>query len=327
MATANIPDLTPLNSEEHWPQHKLDLSYFTAADRCPLMVRRRARGAFELFLYLAYRFIHGGGEPVVAEHEELCAACGVVPDSLHSSSEISRLLRSLRETYQVIDYRPVQRRQPRIRLAAAKPGADILNPHHYIYFNEGWSGTRRAIFDVLGNRAFCAEYMYLVGKYESALAQVKHGRSYWFFPLESISAVYHISTRFSGAGLRGLVRLGVMQVVPGQFSITAPGDQFGKANRYYFQGLGEVTDRKRRIEEVQDEHPRQFATADELSRKLINGATTKNVAGLCELMVMYGEEPVRAAVKHVANLSPRSLKRRLAYVKSMLARSQATEPG
>ena len=105
MAAANIPDPTPLNSEEHWPQHKLDLGYFTAADRCPLMVRRRARGAFELFLHLAYRFIHGGGEPVVAEHEELCAACGVVPDGLHSSSEISRLLRSLRETYRVIDYR------------------------------------------------------------------------------------------------------------------------------------------------------------------------------------------------------------------------------
>ena len=121
----------------------------------------------------------------MAEHEELCAACGVVPHGPHSSSEISRLLRSLRETCRVIEYEPVQRRQPRIRLAAATAGADVLNPHHYVYFNEGWNGTRRATFDVLGNLAFCAEYVYWIGKYESALAQVKHGRSYWFFPLES----------------------------------------------------------------------------------------------------------------------------------------------
>ena len=131
--------------------------------------------------------------------------------------------------------------------------------------------------------------MYLIGKYESALAQVKHARSYWFFPLEKIATLYHISPRFSGTGLRGLVELGALQVVPGQFSITAPGDQFGKANRYYFQGLEEVADRKRRMEEVRDDHPRQFAVAEVLSRKLINGATTKNVAGLWERLITSGD--------------------------------------
>ena len=181
-----------------------------------------ARGAFELFLDLAHRFLESNGEPVLANHKAMCRACGLDPDGPHSPSAVSRLLRSLRNTFGVIDYEPLQRRRPQIRLAPAHPVADILNPRHYIYFAGGWNGRRRAVFDVLGPRAFSAEYMYWIAEYESALARAKHGRSYWFFPLEKISKMYRVSVQFAGTGLRGLVELGIMRVMHGQFGLRRP---------------------------------------------------------------------------------------------------------
>ena len=86
------------------------------------MVRRGARSAFELFLHIAHRFFEGNGQPVLANHKDMCHACGLDPDSPHSRSGISRLLRSLRSTFGVIDYQPVQRRRPQIRLAPARAG-------------------------------------------------------------------------------------------------------------------------------------------------------------------------------------------------------------
>jgi hypothetical protein len=62
--------------------------------------------------------------------------------------------------------------------------------------------------------------MYLIAKYESALASRKHGRSYWFFPLERITETFHVSPQFASSGLRGLVELGMMHVSHGQFGIT-----------------------------------------------------------------------------------------------------------
>ncbi len=44
-----------LEIDEPVPSCKLDLQYFTTPGLCPLMVRQRARKAFELFLYLAHR--------------------------------------------------------------------------------------------------------------------------------------------------------------------------------------------------------------------------------------------------------------------------------
>ena len=238
MDAADTQNETDLEREESHSQYKLDLDYFTETNRCPLMVRRSARCAFELFLYIAHRFLVSNGRPVLAQHEPMCAACGLQPDSPHSRSSISRLLRLLRETFCVIEYEPLQRRRPQIRLTPARPGADILNPRHYVYFAGGWNRGRRAVFDVLGPRAFSAEYMYWIAEYESALARSKHGRSYWFFPLEKISKMYHVSVQFAGTGLRGLVELGIMRVMHGQFGLRAPNNEFGAANRYYFEGLG-----------------------------------------------------------------------------------------
>ena len=227
MEVANVRNESGSEMEDRRPQYKLDLGYFTEPGRCPLMVRRGARSAFELFLYLAHRFLEGHGEPVLAEHEAMCWACGLRSDNPHSRSAISRLLRSLRATYQVIDYQPIRRRCPLIRLAPSRPDTDILNPRNYVYFPEGWSGNRRAVFNVLGPRAFCSEYMLFVSKYESALARVKHGRAYWFFPLEKISKMYRVSTDFAGMGLRGLVQLGIMRVAHGQYGLRAPTTSLG----------------------------------------------------------------------------------------------------
>jgi len=182
------------------------------------------------------------------------------------------LLRSLRNTFGAIDYEPLQRRRPQIRLAPARPNADLLHPHHYVYFAGGWNGRRRAVFDVLGPRAFSAEYMYWIAEYESALARAKHGRFYWFFPLEKISKMYHVSVQFAGTGLRGLVELGIMRVMHGQFGLQAPNNEFGAANRYYFEGLGEIQRRQWQCEDLESEYGEVFALA--------NGQTVKNVQGL-----------------------------------------------
>jgi hypothetical protein len=318
-----VPKVSSLPTKEAPAQRKLDLGYFTEPDRCPLMVRRGARSAFELFLYLAQHFLERSDEPVLANHKAMCHACGLDPDRPHSRSSVSRLLRSLRRTFQVIDYEPLQRRRPQVRLAPARPNADILNPRHYVYFDNRWDRHCRAVFEALGSRAFSTEYMYWIAKYESALARTKHKRDYWFFPLERISATYHISAQFAGMGLRGLVDLGIMRVTHGQYGLRAPNNEFGAANRYHFEGLGEVQRRQRAFAELEDKYATIFDLAKSLAAVLANGQTVKNVEGLCELITTHGEAKVRQAIGQVAALPPRSLRRRLAYI-AALARDDGT---
>jgi hypothetical protein len=308
-----------MQAAEWRPQQKLDLAYFTEPGRCPLMVRRGARRAFELFLYLAYRFFENPGQPVPADPEAMCRACGLDPEGPYASSAISRLLRSLRNTFKVIDYEPRQRRRPQIRLAPARPDADLLNPRHYIYLENGWSAHRRTVFDTLGSRAFATEYMYWIAQYESALARIKHARPYWFFPLEKISQMYHVSVQFAGTGLRGLVELGIMRVTHGQFGLKATNHEFGAANRYYFEGFGKILQRQRQLEDLQGEYAEELPLAKALATQLTNGQTVKNVQGLCELLAVYGESPVRQAFDRIMPQPPRSLKRRLAYVRALVS--------
>jgi hypothetical protein len=310
------PDFQP---DEPRPQHKLDLAYFTEPNHCPLMVRRGARSAFELFLWLAHRFLEDNGEPVLVDYKVACVACGLDPENIHSRSSFSRLFRSLLRTFRVIDFEPVKRRQPQVRLAPPRPGGDILNPRHYIYVEGGWNQHHRAIFEVLGTRAFAAEYMYWIAQYESALARIKHGRPYWFFPLEKISGMYHVSPQFAGGGLRGLVELGIMRVMHGQYGIQARNDEFGAANRYYFEGIGEPVRRAWQFGELQREYETVFDTAKVLALVLTNGQTAKNVRGLCELITAHGEDRVRRVVERISSLPTRSLKRRLAYLTTVVS--------
>jgi hypothetical protein len=300
------------------PPCKLDLRYFTTVDRCPGMVRHRSRRSFELFLFLAHQFLLGEGEPVAPAHEELCDACGLEPETPHTRSYISHALRRLRETYQVIEYEPVQRRRPRIRLRPIKPGEDPLDPTHYIYFRSGWSGRSRGIFTKLGNRAFAAEYMYLIAEYESALARVKHGRLYWFYPMERLAQTFHISRRFASVGLQALVDLGVMRISYGRRDMTAPGGEFGRANRYYFDGLGILARREEQLQLLKARYGDVFEMACELSAELTNGATVKNVEGLCDLLAVHGEKAVRRGVGHLSKYRRSNPRRRLAYVQAIV---------
>jgi hypothetical protein len=160
--------------------------------------------------------------------------------------------------------------------------------------------------------------MYLVSQYESDLARVKHQRDYWFFPLERISATFHVSSRFAHYGLRALVDLGAMHVMPGQFRREAPNDEFGRANRYYFQGLDGVRRRRQQLKSLQAEYGQVFRAALPLADVLTNGRTVKNVRGLCDLLATSRREDVLQAIKTIADLPPRSLKRRLPYLRWML---------
>jgi hypothetical protein len=160
--------------------------------------------------------------------------------------------------------------------------------------------------------------MYWIAKYESALARVKHKRAYWFFPLEKISTMFHISTRFAGVGLRGLVKLGVMRVAYGQYGLHAPNNEFAAANRYYFEGMGEIQRREGEFELIEHQYKTVFKVAHALAAELTNGSTIKNVQGLCELIATYGENRVRTAIENIAITPPRSLKRRLAYIKALV---------
>lgn len=300
---------------------RLDLGYFVEPTRCSLMVQRGARRAFELFLYLAYQSLRNNGEPVLVDYQTTCQACGLDPAGSHCRSAISRLLRSLRGTFRVIDYQPLQRRRPQLRLAPATPDADVTNPRHYVDFAEGWDQQQRAVFDALGPRAFSAEYMYWIAKYESKMASTKHQRDYWFFPLDRISAMYHVSPQFAGAGLRGLVELGIMRVMHGQWARQALNDEFGRANRYYFKGLSELWRRQREFARLESEYGKVFDVAKTLATSLTNGQTVKNVHGICELITTHGETKVRRAIKQIAALPTRSLKRRLAYVSAVVAKA------
>jgi hypothetical protein len=161
--------------------------------------------------------------------------------------------------------------------------------------------------------------MYWIAEYESALARVKHGRSYWFFPLEKISKMYHASTQFAAMGLRGLVELGIMRVMHGQYGLRAPNDEFGAANRYYFEGLGEPLRRQWQFEGLEREYKEVFEVAKTMAVVLTNGQTVKNVEGLCELITAHGEAKVQRAIEQIASLPTRSLKRRLAYVSAIVS--------
>jgi hypothetical protein len=52
---------------------------------------------------------------------------------------------------------------------------------------------------------------------------------------------------------------------------------------------------------------------------LTNGRTAKNVRGLCELLSGNDVSDVRAAIHSIAGLPKRSLKRRLGYLRWLLA--------
>jgi hypothetical protein len=298
--------------------YKLDLTFFTSPDRCPAMVRQGSRKSFELFIYLAHRFLSELREPISPSHEELCEACGLNPSSPNSRSTLSHLLDKLCRRYAVIDYERVRRRRPKIRLLGLQPNSP-QGPRHYVYLDESWGPTSRRQLVRVGARAFAAEYMYVIAKYESDLARLKHHRPYWFFPLARISATFHISPRFAHTGLQALIGIGVLHVIPGQYRREAQNDEFGRANRYYFRGLAGISLRRWQLRELRAEYPSAFRFALRYAETLTNGRTAKNVRGLCELLSVHDAAEVRAALQTVAALPTRSLKRRLGYVRWLLA--------
>ena len=283
----------PKDNSEPRPSFKLDLRFFTDARLCPSMVRRRSRRAFELFLALAIESLKSFGRPIQPTHEQLCDACGVPADASTARSTISKLLRQLREEYGVIDFEPIRRRRPLIelRMLGQKHGQNPVRS--YVYHNLPWTGHTREVFAQLGSRAFAAEYMYLIAKYEAALARNKHDRSYWFYPLDQISKDYHISPQFAGTGLRGLVQQGIMSVNYGQYGIEPSDDEFGRSNRYYFHGFAATIRRQQELTMLRRQHPDEIDAAMDLALVLINGATVKNVSGICELVAQRGIQPVR----------------------------------
>jgi hypothetical protein len=302
---------------------KLDLQYFTDPERCPLMVRRGARRAFELFLFLAHRTMQSGGRAVRPSHKALCGACGLDPLAPASKPAMSRLLRLLRDDFGVIDYQPVRNRRPEILLRPAASHADPWNPPHYVYFQDGWGPNDQQAFAALHRRAFAAEFMYFVSQFEAALAWRKHDRRYWFFPLERIATTFHVSTQFAAVGLRALVDLGVMRVRYGQYQPQAAGEDVARANRYYFVGLAELSHCSEGLEKLKAEYAAEHPLACRLAAELANGRTVKNVRGLCELIAHYGATAVHDAVAMVAKYQRRNPRRRLAYVSALL---RATGP-
>jgi hypothetical protein len=298
------------------PSSKLDFRYFTNPALCPLMVQQRARRGFELFLYLAGRFLQGGGQEIADSHQQLCQACRLDPSDLASRPAMSRLLRMLRETYQVIDFTPVQKRRPSITLRAPGPG-DPLAPQRYVYFR-GFGPRQRKLFDGQGSRAFAAEYLWLISQYEASLAERKYQRAYWYYPLQKIAATYHISAQFASTGLWALVDTGLIAVSYGQQHVEARKDEFGKANRYYHRGFDQALRREELLGPVEEAYPAQFEAAKRMAAALINGRTVKNVHGLCRLLALYGEGEVAAIVAQIEGYQRRNLRRRLAYVAGVL---------
>jgi hypothetical protein len=298
------------------PSSKLDYRYFSNPALCPFMVRQGARRAFELFLYLAGRFLYCGGREISDSHEQLCRACRLDPTDLASRPAISRLLRMLRETYQVIDFTPVRRRRPAITLRAPGQG-DLLAPQRYVYV-AGLIAHARELFDGLGSCAFAAEYMWIISRYEASLAERKYRRAYWYYPLEKIAASYHISESFASTGLRALVDAGLVAVSYGQRHLEAREDEFGRANRYYHRPLGRVLRRDEMLCPAEDKYPAEFAAAQRMAATLINGSTVRNVTGLCRLLACYGEAEVTAIIAQLQGYPRRNLRRRLAYVEGIL---------
>lgn len=301
------------------PSYKLDLGYFTRPDLAPRMVRHRSRRCFELFLFLAHCSLDAGHRAICPGHEALCEVCGVDPDHRHSPSKISHALRRLSDTYGVIDYQPVRSRRPRLCLRPVDPTEAPSQPHQYVYFAEGWSGQKRAVFERVGRRAFAAEYMYWIAAYESALAGAKHGRPYWFYPVERISQTFHVSAPFAGSGLQALVDLGMMRVAYGRRDVAAVSGEFGRANRYYFEGFEGWHRRQAQLEDLKRRYQDVFRPACELAGELHNGTTAKNVEGLCQWIGSVGEGPVREAVGRLAGYRRGNPRRRLEYVASVLS--------
>ena len=321
------PDEQEQPFDEPQPSRKLDLAYFTEPNRCPLMVTHRARRAFELFLYMAHRCMTSWGEPISPTHEELCLACGLDPQKQVSRPTLSRLLRALRDTYGVIDYQPVRKRRPEIRLRPTRHLADPLNPPHYVYLHHGWGTSNRQVFETLGNRAFAAEYMYLISQYEAAVALRKQNRDYWFYPLTAIAATFHVSTQFASIGLQALVDLGVAWVSYGRYESRLAGEEVARANRFYFVGLSGRRRREEELQQVDDDYEADSATARAFAKELINGQTAKNVRGLCQLIATYGKKAVAQAVASLEKSRRNNPRRRLAYIATVLERGRGDESG
>lgn len=300
------------------PSFKLDLRYFTDETFCPSMARRRSKRAFELFLAIAFESLNSFGQPVQLTHEQLCDACGVPIEASTARSTISKLLRQLREEYGVIDFQPVRRKRPLMELKILGKNHGATPIKSYVYHNEPWTSHRQRAFAKLGSRAFSAEYMYLIAKYEAALASNKNGRDYWFYPLEKISRDYHVSSQFACAGLRALVQLGIMSVNYGQFGIIPNKNEFGRANRYYFHGFAAAGRREQELNQLRQKFPDEIDQAMKLAPVLINGATVKNVSGICELLTQYGTQSVQQVFDSLKVLPVRSLKRRLPYAESLI---------
>jgi len=316
MATMNSS--LPEDNSEPRPSFKLDLRFFTDERLCPSMVRRRSRRAFELFLALAFESSKSFGGPIQPTHEQLCDACGVPADASTARSTISKLLRQLRDEYGVINFEPIRRRRPviELRIISKKHGQDPIR--HYVYHREPWTGARRMVFAELGPRAFATEYMYMIAKYEAALAHNKHGRSYWFYPLDQIAREFHISPQFASSGLRGLVHLGIMSVNYGQYGIKPSEDEFGRSNRYYFHGFGATIRRQQELALLRRRYPDEIDAALDLALVLTNGTTVRNVSGICELVTRHGIQPVRRVLESLSRLPVRSLQRRLPYAEALL---------
>lgn len=289
------------------PRIKIDMRYFTDKTSCPLMVRQKSRRAFELFLLIATR-THAGQAPRPFSHEELSAACGLAADSANSRSIISRLLRQLRSDYMVLSYEPQRGRRP---VLALRPPATTTRIGHV--WMQPWSAELRMLFEGLGSEAFAAEYMFVIAAYEAKLASGK--RDYWFFPLERISELYHISERFAGSGLRALVRAGMLRVMHGQYKRASPENHFGKANRYYFRGIDGALLLQERQARLQESFPQQYELALKYSCELTNGPSAKNLAELCQLIASAGPERVGAAIRAIARFPKTSLRRRAAYLR------------
>jgi hypothetical protein len=222
----------------------------------------------------------------------------------------------------VIDFQPVQRRRPQIRLVAPQGVGDPHNPPHYVWLRKPWTSKLRSLFDRLGPDAFAAEYLYLVAQYQAEIAMGKHGRPYWFMPLARLARAYQLSEQFAGRGLRALVRLGAMSVTPGQYG--RKNDEFaGAANRYYFGGVESVEARAEKLRDLKAEHDATvFRRASRLALKLLNGATATNVERLCALINQHGARRVESVLKSVDRFPPRSLYRRVGYLAAVLASSK-----
>ena len=71
--------------------------------------------------------------------------------------------------------------------------------------------------------------------------------------------------------------------------------------------------------QLKHEYGAIFPLAHRLSRELANGPTVNNVGALCELLATHDEESVREAVGRLSSHRRQSPRRRLAYLRAMLA--------